>query len=102
MVMVKKYSLTIFWALLACIGVNAQSFDGYYSIKNNGNGKYVDVKGRRTVVFTPSTGIANAAGTVIKLKTTSTEKGTAVTSLRPARLRQPWYEICHGDGATRH
>lgn len=25
--MVKKYSLTIFWALLACIGVNAQRCD---------------------------------------------------------------------------
>jgi hypothetical protein len=89
--MVKKYSLTIFWALLACIGVNAQIFDGYYSIKNNGNGKYVDVKGRRTVVFTPSTGIANAAGTVIKLKTTSTEKGTAVVELRAQACDLPSY-----------
>ena len=39
--------------------------EGYYSIKNNGNNKYVRVAGRKTVVFDDNT---NDAGTVIRVK----------------------------------
>ena len=39
--------------------------EGYYSIKNNGNSKYVRVAGRKTVVFDDNT---NDAGTVIRVK----------------------------------
>ena len=44
--------------------------DGYYTIKNNGNGKYVNVAGRRTVTFVDEAATAAAPGTVIKVKAT--------------------------------
>ena len=44
--------------------------DGYYTIKNNGNGKYVNVAGRRTVTFVDETATAAAPGTIIKVKAT--------------------------------
>ena len=44
--------------------------DGYYTIKNNGNGKYVNVAGRRTVTFVNEAATAAAPGTVIKIKAT--------------------------------
>lgn len=40
--------------------------EGFYTIKNNGNGKYVNVAGRRTVTFVDDTDAE--AGTVIKVK----------------------------------
>ncbi len=45
---------------------SAEVAEGYYTIKNNGNGKYVNVAGRKTVTFVDET--ATAAGTVIKVK----------------------------------
>lgn len=50
---------------------------GYYSIKNNGNGKYANVAGRKTLNFTTET--AQKAGTVIYVETNN--KGQ-VQSLR--------------------
>lgn len=50
---------------------------GYYSIKNNGNGKYANVAGRRTLTFAEQT--ADKAGTVIYVETN--DKGQ-VQSLR--------------------
>ena len=50
---------------------------GYYSIKNNGNGKYANVAGRKTLNFTTET--AQKAGTVIYVETN--DKGQ-VKSLR--------------------
>ena len=44
--------------------------DGYYTIKNNGNGMYVNVAGRRTVTFVKEADTAAAPGTVIKVKAT--------------------------------
>ena len=44
--------------------------DGYYTIKNNGNGKYVNVAGRRTVTFVDEAATDAAPGTVIKVKAT--------------------------------
>ncbi|MBR1519023.1 MAG: chitobiase/beta-hexosaminidase C-terminal domain-containing protein [Prevotella sp.] len=41
--------------------------EGYYTIKNNGNGKFVNVAGRKTVTFTDA--IDDKAGTVLKVKT---------------------------------
>ena len=46
----------------------AEVAEGYYTIKNNGNGKYVNVAGRKTVTFVDEAATATAAGTVIKVK----------------------------------
>lgn len=43
------------------------AFDGYYQVKNNGNDKYANIAGRKTLNFTND--IDKAAGTVIRLKT---------------------------------
>ena len=40
--------------------------DGYYQIKNNGNGKYANVQGRKTMTFTND--IDQQAGTVIRVQ----------------------------------
>ncbi len=45
--------------------------DGYYYITNNGNGKYVNVAGRKTVTFLTEDAAKTAAGTVIKVKATN-------------------------------
>ena len=52
-------------------------FDGYYSILNNGNNKYANVQGRKTLTFTDSP--ATQPGTVIYVKTDETGQ---VQSLR--------------------
>ncbi len=57
--------------LVGVVGVKAQQVDGYYSVKNNGNSKYLNVVGRKTVAFVDET--ADKAGTVIRVK--SNEKG---------------------------
>ena len=59
--------------------------DGYYTIKNNGNNKYVQVAGRKTVVFDDNT---NDAGTVIRVK--SNDKGQ-VEVLRSQGVDIPGY-----------
>ena len=43
-----------------------EEIDGYYSIKNNGNEKYINVAGRKTVTFVDDN--SDKAGTVIKVK----------------------------------
>ena len=60
--------------------------DGYYTIKNNGNGKYVNVAGRKTVTFESET--ADKAGTVIRVKTN--DKGQ-VEVLRSQGVDVPGY-----------
>ena len=61
----KKFTLCMLMAF-AAMGVNAQSLDGYYNIKSS-DGKYVEVKGRKTA--NPNcTDPAGKAGTVIKVK----------------------------------
>jgi hypothetical protein len=47
--------------------INIEPLEGYYQIKNNGNGKYAYVQGRRTLNFTDAP--ADKAGTVIYVKT---------------------------------
>ena len=42
---------------------------GYYSVKNNGNEKYVNVAGRKTVTFKNAADIAAQAGTVVYVET---------------------------------
>ena len=48
-----------------------EAIDGYYSIKNNGNEKYINVAGRKTVTFVADGDEADKAGTVIKVKATN-------------------------------
>jgi hypothetical protein len=62
-------------ALVCCAASSAwaEGIDGYYTIKNNGNGKYVNVAGRKTVTFVDETATATAAGTVIRVKANAVE-----------------------------
>ncbi len=60
--------------------------DNYYTIKNNGNNKYVNVAGRKTVTFVGET--ATAAGTVIRVK--ADDKGQ-VQILRSQGVDIPGY-----------
>jgi hypothetical protein len=54
-------------------------FKGYYQIKNNGNGMYANIAGRKTLNFTDAENAKKMAGTVIWLETN--DKGQ-VQSLR--------------------
>ena len=60
--------------------------DNYYTIKNNGNNKYVNIAGRKTVTFVDET--ATAAGTVIRVK--ANDKGQ-VQILRSQGVDIPGY-----------
>lgn len=62
--------------------------EGYYMIKNNGNGKYVNVAGRKTVTFVDEAATAAAAGTVIRVK--AAENGQ-VQVLRSQGVDVPGY-----------
>ena len=61
---------------------------GYYRIKNVGNGKYVNVAGRKTVTFVDNDATATAAGTVLKVE--SNDKGQ-VQVLRSQAIDLPGY-----------
>lgn len=62
--------------------------EGYYHIKNLGNEKYVNVKGRRTATVDASAADANtAAGTIIKVKATNGQ----VEVLRSQAIDIPHY-----------
>lgn len=62
--------------------------EGYYHIKNLGNGKYVNVKGRRTATVDATADDANtAAGTIIKVKATDGQ----VEVLRSQAIDIPHY-----------
>lgn len=62
--------------------------EGYYHIKNLGNGKYVNVKGRRTATVDAKAADANtAAGTIIKVKATDGQ----VEVLRSQAIDIPHY-----------
>jgi len=67
------------------------NLNGYYSIKNNGNdngdGKYVNVAGRKTVTFVDKAATATAAGTVIKVETENAQ----VKVLRSQGVDVPGY-----------
>ena len=67
------------------------NLNGYYSIKNNGNdngnGKYVNVAGRKTVTFVDEAATATAAGTVIKVETENAQ----VKVLRSQGIDVPGY-----------
>lgn len=65
----------------------AEIAEGYYTIQNLGNGKYVNVAGRKTVTFVSDT--KTAAGTVIKVKADD-GKGT-VEVLRSQGVDVPGY-----------
>lgn len=67
-------------------GTPAAITAGFYTIKNLGNGKYVNVAGRKTVTFVDET--ATAPGTVIKVE--SNEKGQ-VQVLRSQGVDLPGY-----------
>lgn len=78
----KQSLLNRFWlracmlvVVLCCAASSAwaEGIDGYYTIKNNGNGKYVNVAGRKTVTFVDETATATAAGTVIRVKANAVE-----------------------------
>lgn len=62
--------------------------EGYYHIKNLGNGKYVNVKGRRTATVDATADDAStAAGTIIKVKATNGQ----VEVLRSQAIDIPHY-----------
>ena len=65
---------------------DGDTFDGYYTIKNNGNNMFVNVAGRKTVTFESET--ADKAGTVIRVKTN--DKGQ-VEVLRSQGVDLPRY-----------
>ena len=62
--------------------------DNYYYIKNNGNGKYVNVAGRKTVTFKTKAEAEEAAGTVIRVNAV---EGGAVKTLRSQAIDLPGY-----------
>ena len=85
----KKLTSFILLTLMVVLGVHAQYFNGYYSIKN-GNGQYINVLGRKTVGFTSTP--ESAPGTVIKLVTeTTTDKRIVVKELRSQGVDLPGY-----------
>lgn len=55
--------------VITIAGDPANFEDGFYQIKNNGNEKYVNVAGRKTVTFVGESDAASMPGTVIKLET---------------------------------
>lgn len=61
---------------------------GFYRIKNNGNGKYVNVAGRKTVTFVDDATSATAAGSVLLVE--SNDKGQ-VQILRSQGVDLPGY-----------
>lgn len=61
--------------------------DGYYYIKNEGNSKYVNVAGRKTVTFKTLADAKKAAGTVIRVAA----NGGAVETLRSQAVDLPGY-----------
>jgi len=65
-----------------------EAIDGYYSIKNNGNEKYINVAGRKTVTFVADGDEADKAGTVLKVKINT--KGQ-VEELRSQGVDLPGY-----------
>ena len=65
-----------------------EAVDGYYSIKNNGNEKYINVAGRKTVTFVADGDEADKAGTVLKVKINT--KGQ-VEELRSQGVDLPGY-----------
>ena len=68
----KKLILSFMLASFAVTAVNAQKISkGYYSIKNNGNGKYINVLGRKTVGFTSDN--SSAPGTIYLIDATQTK-----------------------------
>lgn len=46
-----------------------EPFDGYFKVMNNGNQKFVNVAGRKTITFANEANIDKMAGTVVYLKT---------------------------------
>ena len=62
--------------------------DNYYYIKNNGNSKYVNVAGRKTVTFMDKTAAEKAPGAVIRVKAA---EGGAVETLRSQAIDLPGY-----------
>lgn len=69
-------------------GTPAAITAGFYTIKNLGNEKFVNVAGRKTVTFVGETATATAPGTVIKVE--SDEKGQ-VQVLRSQGVDLPGY-----------
>ena len=67
----KKLLLSFMLALFAVTAVNAKISRGYYSIKNNGNGKYINVLGRKTVGFTSDN--SSAPGAIYLINATETK-----------------------------
>ena len=65
-----------------------EAIDGYYSIKNNDNEKYINVAGRKTVTFVADGDEADKAGTVLKVKINT--KGQ-VEELRSQGVDLPGY-----------
>ncbi|MBR5062394.1 MAG: hypothetical protein IKX24_09690 [Prevotella sp.] len=75
----KKLSLTLMLTLFAVLGLQAQSLDGYYYIKNNASNNYVQVKGRFTAA--PNATSPNTLpGCVIKVATDDNGKVTELRS----------------------
>lgn len=75
----KKFTFLLLFALFGVLGMQAEMPNGYYFIKNNGNGKYVQVKGRITAApdaADPST----LPGCVIKVAADADGKVTVLRS----------------------
>ena len=75
----KKLSLILVLSLFGVLGIQAQMPNGYYFIKNNGNDKYVQVKGRFTAA--PNATAPNTLpGCVIKVVADENGKVTVLRS----------------------
>lgn len=81
----RKFSLSLVLALFGLLGMQAQALDGYYYIKNNASGNYVQVKGR--IHAAPdATDPTTLPGCVIKV---ATEDNGKVTELRSQAVDVP-------------
>ncbi|MBO4658511.1 MAG: hypothetical protein J5637_02690 [Prevotella sp.] len=96
----RKTILSLLLAMFAVMGVQAQVEKGYYTIKNNGNGNYINVLGRRTVGFASDN--TSLPGTVylIQANTQKTmnvgdgeEDDYKVTTLRSQGVDLPGYAV---------
>ena len=86
--------------MFAVMGVQAQVEKGYYTITNNGNGKYINVLGRKTVGFAPDN--TSLPGTVYLIQADQKksknvgegeENDYTVTTLRSQGIDLPGYAV---------
>lgn len=72
MLIMERIIASFMLAMLAATAVNAQISKGYYSIKNEGNGKYFNVLGRKTIGHAADN--ASTTGTIYLTNATEKKK----------------------------